>query len=184
MDFDAIYHRTKTRFPALEAPPLEAGERICVLPSAEAHAVLKFLKEDPELHFDSLMTLAGADTGKEFWVVYPLHSMTHRHRFLCKVVLPRDNPECDSVVDLWAGANFFEREAFDLYGIKFRNHPDLRRIINPPDWEGWPGRKDYQFPREYHGIETEREDQFFQEQINRETKARELAARRVSEGKV
>lgn len=173
MDFDTIFEKLKVRWPALEAPKVEAGDRFLILPTDQAFEIFKFLKDDPELYFDSLMCLAGVDSGRELWVVYPLHSMKHLHKINCKVVMGREKPECDSVNSLWAMANFFEREAYDLYGIIFRNHPDLRRIINPPDWIGWPGRKDYEYPAEYHGIPTVREDQFFIEEVERKIGERE-----------
>jgi NADH-quinone oxidoreductase subunit C len=179
MDFDAIYKLLKEKWPEVEAPKVEAGDPFVILPTGQAYEILKFLKESPELYFDSLMSLCGVDSGRELWVVYPLHSMKHLHKINCKVVLGREKPECDSVVKLWMMADFFEREAYDLYGIVFRNHPDLRRIINPQDWIGWPGRKDYDYPEEYNGIPTVRADQFFIEEVesgisDREAKEKEM----------
>jgi NADH-quinone oxidoreductase subunit C len=181
MDFDAILSKLKTKWPGVEAPKVEAGDRFIIAPTERSFEILKFLKEDPELYFDSLMTLAGVDSGRELWVVYPLHSMKHLHKMTVKVVLPRENPECDSVVSLWMMANFFEREAYDLYGIVFKNHPDLRRIINPPDWVGWPGRKDYEYPPDYHGIPTLREDQFFSDAIEAGIAKREEEEKKMLE---
>jgi NADH-quinone oxidoreductase subunit C len=179
MDFDAIYNLLKAKWPEVDAPKVEAGDRFVIAPANQAYEILKFLKESPEVYFDSLMSLCGVDSGRELWVVYPLHSMKHLHKINVKVVLPRDKPECDSVVKLWMMADFFEREAYDLYGIVFRNHPDLRRIINPQDWIGWPGRKDYEYPEEYNGVPTVREDQFFIEEVesgisDREAKEKEM----------
>ena len=149
-----------------------------IVPAADAHAVLKLLKEDPDLFFDSLMCVSGADTGLELWVVYHLHSFPHKHRLNVKVVLPRENPSCDTVCDMWAMSNFFEREIYDLYGVDFKGHPDLRRIMNPPDWIGWPGRKDYEYPADYHGVPTLRDDQFFAEAVG----AGNRCARRGEQG--
>ena len=123
------------------------------------------------------MALAAVDTGNELWVVYPLHSLKHLHRLLVKVVLPREQPEVDSVVKLWGAANFFEREAYDLYGIVFKNHPDLRRLLNPPDWEGWPMRKDYNYPKEYGGVPLLRAGQFFSDTIKKVNAEREAQAK-------
>jgi NADH-quinone oxidoreductase subunit C len=173
MDFEAITKALQARWPEITSPPVEAGDRFIIVPAEKAHEVLAFLKEGPEFQFDSLMCLSGADNGKELWVVYHLHSFKLAHRLTVKVVLPREKPECDSVLDLWGGSDFFEREAYDLYGISFRNHPDLRRLLNPPDWEGWPMRKDYKFPTEYRGIPTAREDQYFNEQVEAANKARQ-----------
>ena len=118
------------------------------------------------------MNLSGVDTGQELWVVYHLHSLRHLHRLTIKLVLGREKPECDSVVKLWGAANFFEREIYDLYGVIFRGHPDLRRLLNPPDWVGWPMRKDYKFPSEYHGVKTDRDDQYFAEHVEAGNQAR------------
>jgi len=181
MEFDAIVNKLKAKWPDVEAPKVEAGDRIVILPTKDSFEILKFLKEDPELYFDSLMSLAGADSGRELWVIYPLHSFKHLHKLYVKVVLPRENPECDSVVSLWMVANFFEREAYDLYGIVFKNHPDLRRIINPPDWIGWAGRKDYEYPADYHGIPTVRADQFFADEVERGIAERELQEKQLLE---
>jgi NADH-quinone oxidoreductase subunit C len=78
-----------------------------------------------------------------FEVVYHLHSVERNERLRLKCRLPGANPEIDSVTAVWRGANWYERETFDLFGIRFRNHPDLRRIMLPEDWQGHPLRKDY-----------------------------------------
>jgi NADH-quinone oxidoreductase subunit C len=91
--------------------------------------------------------LTGADrypTEPRFEVVYHLHSLARNLRLRLKVRLAGANPEVDSVTPVWRGANWYERETFDLFGIRFRNHPDLRRIMLPDDWVGHPLRKDYQ----------------------------------------
>lgn len=141
--------------------------------AAEAiHEVALALRDDPRLRFDHLNDLtavdyfepdekkaakAGFDSHLE--VVYHLSSYEHRHSAVVKVMLPRwlnnqpgQLPEIDSVSDVWAIADWHEREAYDLFGIKFLNHPNLRRILCPEDWEGHSLRKDYEFPLEYHGI--------------------------------
>ena len=100
---------------------------------------------------------AGFDPHLE--VVYHLSSFTLRHRFVLKLILPRwkdgvagQLPEVPTVSHIWATADWHERETFDLVGIMFTGHPDLRRILLAEDWEGHPLRKDYEFPLEYHGI--------------------------------
>jgi len=173
MEFEAIVSKLKERWAEIAAPAVQAGDRFIVVPAEKAFEILKFLKEDPELHFDTLMSLAAVDTGRELWVVYPLHSLKHSHKLLVKLVLPRENAEVESVVKLWGLANFFEREAYDLYGVVFRNHPDLRRLLNPPDWEGWPGRKDYEYPKEYGGVPLLREGQYFSDTIKKANAERE-----------
>jgi NADH-quinone oxidoreductase subunit C len=173
MDFDNIANIVKAGWPSVTTPKVETGDAFMLVPVVDAHAVLKFLKEDEDLFFDSLMCLSGVDSGRELWIVYSLHSMTHFHKTSVKIVMPRDNPSCDTVSDIWAMANFFEREAYDLYGIQVKGHPDLRRIMNPPDWIGWPGRKDYEYPEDYHGIPTLRDDQFFGDAVGAGIEARE-----------
>lgn len=181
MDFDAIVNTLKAKWPEVDAPKVEAGDRFVLVPAEKAFEVLKFLKNDPALYFDSLMSLIGVDSGRELWVVYPLHSMKHLHKITVKVVLGREKPECDSVVSLWMMANFFEREVYDLYGVVFRNHPDLRRIINPQDWVGWPGRKDYEYPAEYNGVPTIRADQFFSDAVEKGISEREEQEKQLLE---
>lgn len=134
--------------------------------------VARFLKTDDRLRFDHLNDLCGVDYfepdpkkaakyGHEphVEVVYHLSSYTHRHQLVVKVKVPRwDNdqpgelPEVPTVSDVWAIADWHEREAYDLVGIRFVGHPNLRRILCPEDWVGHPLRKDYEFPLEYHGI--------------------------------
>ena len=85
-------------------------------------------------------------------VVYDVWSFDYRHRFAVKVFCDRADPRVPSVADLWPAADWHEREAFDLLGIRFDGHPDPRRILLADDWVGHPLCKDYAFPREYHGI--------------------------------
>ena len=116
--------------------------------------IAEFLRNDAALTFDFLACLTGVDyvADNRLGTVYDLYSSTHRHWFAVKVFIDRDDPHIPSVMDIWPAANWHEREAFDLLGIVFDNHSDLRRILLPEDWVGHPLRKDYEFPREYHGI--------------------------------
>ncbi len=106
-----------------------------------------YLREERDLKFDYLTDLCGMDylgkKEKRFEVVYHLYSISQRHRIRLKAEVAEDDPKIDSVTPLWVGANWHEREAFDMYGIVFSGHPDLRRILLPEDWEGHPLRKDY-----------------------------------------
>ena len=123
-----------------------------IAPAKIAEAAL-FLRNDPAMRFDYLMCLSGVDYTKGvLGVVYHLASMDHRHKITLKVDVPAENPGLPSVTSVWAGANWHEREAFDLYGIVFSGHPDLRRILLPDDWEGHPLRKDYKVPEFYQGM--------------------------------
>jgi NADH-quinone oxidoreductase subunit C len=116
--------------------------------------VAQFIHADPSIRLDWLQNLSGVDYVADgtMAVVYDLWSFDHRHEFAVKVFTPRENPSVPSVVDLWSAADWHEREAYDMFGIDFPGHPDLRRILCADDWEGFPLRKDYVFPREYHGI--------------------------------
>jgi len=134
--------------------------------------VSRFLKTESSLKFDGLNDLTAVDycepdaaKQKKFGhephleVVYHLYSYTHKHWLVMKVKLPRwkddqpgQIPELETVSGVWAIADWHEREVYDLMGIRFLNHPNLRRILTSEDWVGHPLRKDYQVPEEYHGI--------------------------------
>lgn len=133
----------------------KAGDSYLSIAPEAIERVAAFLHEDAELFFNSLMCLGGVhEQGDQpaLVVVYNLHSMRHRHRVTLHVRVPMEKPIVKSVQHIWAGANWFEREAYDLLGIQFENHPDLRRLLLPPDWTGHPLRKDYEYPKEYNGI--------------------------------
>lgn len=116
---------------------------ISIRPS-HLHQLMSLLKKHPETNFDYLFCLTGVDWGKELGVVYHLESTTHRHMLVVKVQTEdRENPSFDSVQDLWPTANFHEREVYDFFGIKFNNHPNMKRLFLTEDWEGFPLRKDY-----------------------------------------
>ncbi|KJU85981.1 NADH (or F420H2) dehydrogenase subunit C [Candidatus Magnetobacterium bavaricum] len=109
--------------------------------------IARYLHDNPQYGFDYLNDLCGVDymdiKTPRFEVVYHLYSVRHRHMLRLNVQVSENAPDIDSVVEIWAGANWHERECYDMYGIVFNNHPDLRRILMPEDWEGHPQRKDY-----------------------------------------
>jgi NADH-quinone oxidoreductase subunit C len=111
--------------------------------------VCRFVRHDDRLMMDHLECLAGVDYKDRLEVVYVVYSMEHRHRYTLKCRLSREDPRVHSVESLWGVANWHEREAFDMFGIVFEGHSDLRRILCPDDWEGHPLRKDYKFPASY-----------------------------------
>ncbi|MBD3334297.1 MAG: NADH-quinone oxidoreductase subunit C [Candidatus Eisenbacteria bacterium] len=121
---------------------------------ARIREICRFLHDDPELRFEWMMCLSGVDWPKEnkLQVVYHLHSQEHGHKTVLKVSVPRENPRVPSVTPVYRFANWQERETFDLLGIIFEGHPDLRRILLPFDWEGHPLRKDYVAPETYRGV--------------------------------
>ncbi len=152
---------------------LDAIDPFVVIDPADLVAVCRFLRDAPRLRFDVLSCITGVDyfepdpkkapkAGFEphLEVVYHLSSFAHPgQRFVLKLILPRwkDNqpgrlPEVPSVTSVWPAADWHERETYDLCGVWFTGHPDLRRILLAEDWEGHPLRKDYEFPLEYHGI--------------------------------
>ena len=129
------------------------------MPAHDLIAIASFLAADPALRFDCLSNQTGIDYPKrdEIEGVYHLFSYSLRHALVLKVGVPRDNPRLATVSSVWRAAIWQEREIFDLLGVDFAGHPDLRRILLPEDWVGHPLRKDYVEPTEYHGISTKRE---------------------------
>lgn len=120
------------------------------------HAVANFLKTNTEMPFNSLQCLSGVDYVEYMEVCYMMaHFDSENPReFILKVKLTdRVNPTLDSIVDLYLAANFQEREVFDMFGVTFTNHPDLRRILCSEGWEGFPLRKDYVAQKEYAGMQ-------------------------------
>jgi NADH/F420H2 dehydrogenase subunit C len=110
----------------------------------QLHQLMKQLKSNSETSFDYLYCLTGMDYEKALGIVYHLESTTHRHQLVVKVQTEdRENPVFDSVWDIWRTAEFHEREVFDFFGIKFNNHPNLKRLFLTDEWEGFPLRKDY-----------------------------------------
>ena len=157
MNLEEIYQVLKEKFGdvvlALDTE-LSGDHSIHISPTAIADVCI-FLEETDTLAFDSLMCLSGVDLSakdEEFAVVYHLYSMLHRHKVVLKTPLPKSNPQLPSVSHIWKTADWHEREAYDLYGILFEGHTDLRRLLLPDDWEGYPLRKDYQEPDFYRGM--------------------------------
>ncbi|MFT4737712.1 MAG: NADH-quinone oxidoreductase subunit C [Cyclobacteriaceae bacterium] len=125
------------------------------IPFESIHSVCLFLRDLKDGYFDLLSCVSVVDLGPEqnqFEVFYHLTSITAEIAVTLKVVIGRKQPEIRSVSDIWKTADWHEREAFDLFGVQFLEHPDLRRILLPKDWEGHPMRKDYTEQEKYHGI--------------------------------
>ena len=120
--------------------------------------ICRFLQSAAGFRFEVLSDLTALDWPKEekLQIVYHLFSYTHNHQIVLKVDLPRDNPKIATVEGVWKVANWFEREVYDLFGVIFEGHSDLRRIMLPEDWLGHPLRKDYVEQEEYDGISTQR----------------------------
>ncbi len=122
---------------------------------SELLSMVHFLHQHPQLYFDQLTNVTGIDNGPSanaMEVIYHLYSIPFNYSLALKVMLPRENPEVDSLTGIWKSANWLEREVYDMFGIQFKNHPDLRRILMPNDWQGYPLRKDYQQQETYHEV--------------------------------
>lgn len=109
-------------------------------------SICETLKNDPQLGFDYLADISSIDWKDRIEVVYQMTNLTNNVKVALRVSLDREKPEVDSVVSVWQGADFQEREVYDLMGVVFKGHPDLRRILLPQDWDGYPLRKDYVIP--------------------------------------
>lgn len=120
-------------------------------------AICVTLRDDPGLRFDYLMSLTAVDRPPaSIEIISHLFSYPHRSMLAVRTTVAREAPRVPSVADLWPAAGWHEREQFDLVGVVFDGHPDLRRILMPDDWEGHPLRKDYVKPDRYHGIDNTR----------------------------
>jgi NADH-quinone oxidoreductase subunit C len=166
---DLLAQRFGDRIPSKK---LDAIDPFVVVDPAALVEVCRFLRDDPRLSFTLLNCISGVDYlepdpkkapkagfDPHTEVVYHLQSFAHRHRIVLKVLLPRwkdhkpgQIPEVPSVTSVWRTADWHEREVYDLSGVWFTGHPELRRILLADDWVGHPLRKDYEFPLEYHGI--------------------------------
>ena len=123
-----------------------------VVESSAILDVCRYMRAEDSLSMDHLELLGGVDYKDRIEVVYILNSMRHHHRYTLKCRLPRENPAISTVESVWGVANWHERETFDMFGVVFEGHSDLRRILCSDDWEGYPLRKDYQPPKSYNGM--------------------------------
>ncbi len=155
-----IYADLSKKFDAkiLEFMEEETHNPTVVVEASSIGKIVAYLQEDEHLQFDSLMNLAGHDPGVEFEfsVIYHLYSTQLKHYITLKAFVSREDPVVGSVTDVYKTADWHEREAFDLYGIKFEGHPDLKRILMEDDWEGYPLRKDYVPAEFYRGMRIEK----------------------------
>jgi NADH-quinone oxidoreductase subunit C len=143
MDVQALSDRLRERFPDFV---VARGEVTVVVDPEEVVAALGFLRDEDGLELGWLADLSATDWPDHeprFWIAYHLFSMRHGHRVRVKAGLGPDEPRIASVTGLFPTADWLEREVFDMYGVTFEGHPDLRRILMPDDWDGHPLRKDY-----------------------------------------
>jgi NADH-quinone oxidoreductase subunit C len=173
MSGQAFLDRLKQRF----GPKITGANMAALDPWVEVAPegiveVCTYLRDEPDLKFSMLNCISGVDyletdpkkAAKNDWqprleVVYHVSSLSSKTSLVLKIILPRwkndvpgELPEVPSVAGVWSTADWHEREVFDLIGVRFMGHPDLRRILCPEDWVGHPLRKDYEMPLEYHGI--------------------------------
>lgn len=160
MDAASIHSRLREKFAdKILSVEAEAKDPFVVVEPSAIVELCAYLRGAEDLHFDVLTNQSGVDYRADghIEVVYHLYSYKHRHYAILKVRVPRDAAVVPSVDSVWKAANWLEREIYDLLGVTFTDHPDLRRILMPEDWVGHPLRKDFVEPNEYHGISTTRE---------------------------
>lgn len=162
MEQRAIADTLKTQFSEEVVDIVEYQGQVGVLLRPDQIVpILRWLRDSADLRMDHLRALCGVDNSKRktsyperFEVVYQLYSTELRHEIRLRVLLPEKDPHVDSVVSLWSGANWLEREVFDMFGIRFNQHPNLKRVLLPDDWEGHPLRKEYPLKgrKEWQGL--------------------------------
>jgi len=160
MTIAEIHRLLRERLGTIVSDALRDAEwPLCDVRGQSIAEVCAMLRDEPGCDFDCLSNLSAVDRKSDdaIEVYYHLFSYRHRHRLTLRATTPRPDPILPSVAQVWPIANWLEREAFDLLGVRFTGHPDLRRILMPEDWVGHPLRKDFVEPDEYHGISTRRE---------------------------
>ena len=160
--FDEVADELERAYPefndAIEKVVVDRGELTLHIKRERLFEVAKKLRDTDSLRFEMCMGVSGVhypeDKGRELHAVYPLLSLTHNRRIRLEVSVPESDPHIPSIVEIWAGNNWHERETWDMFGIIFDGHPGLTRILMPDDWPGHPQRKDYPLggiPVEYKG---------------------------------
>ena len=149
--FDDVADELERAFPefsdAIEKLIVDRDELTLHVKASHLFETAKKLRDTETLRFEQCMGVSGAhypeDKNRELHAIYHLLSMTHNRRIRIEVSIPDSNPHLPSLVEVWAGCNWNERETFDMFGIVFDGHPGLTRILMPDDWPGHPQRKDY-----------------------------------------
>ncbi len=144
MTNEALQNIISSWIPELEFTEEDSQFLTIIVKPEQLHQLMSQLKSTSETNFDYLFCVTGMDWGKELGVIYHLESTTHRHIIVVKVKTEdKENPTLDTVSNIWRTAEFHEREVFDFFGIKFNNHPNLKRLFLTNEWDGFPLRKDY-----------------------------------------
>jgi NADH-quinone oxidoreductase subunit C len=160
--FDDVADDLERAYPefsdAIEQVVVDRGELTLHIKRDRLVEVAFKLRDTPSLRFEMCLGVSGVHyperIGREFHIVYPLLSLTHNRRIRLEVSVPESDPHLPSLVEVWGGTNWHERETWDMFGIIFDGHPGLTRILMPDDWPGHPQRKDYPLggiPIEYKG---------------------------------
>jgi len=168
--FDDIADELEKAFPdfngAIERVVVDRNELTLHVKRDRLVEVARTLRDKESLRFEVCLGVSGVhypdDQGRELHAVYPLLSMTHNRRIRIEVSVPESDPHIPSLVEIWAGNNWHERETYDMFGIIFDGHPALTRILMPDDWPGHPQRKDYPLggiPVQYIGATTPAPDE-------------------------
>ncbi len=161
MDFNNITKIITSQFK--DSVDVDADKNVLFVNPDNWLEIARFIKNDDSLLFDYLMSISSYDKGdsKVFGVAYNLHSIELKHSLECRIEVEEDT-SIPSVVSLWRAADWHEREAYDLMGIKFEHHPNLKRILLPQDWEGHPLRKNYIEPEYYHGMPVAKDKSYWE----------------------
>ena len=146
LSHDQIHRALAQAFPSAQLAFAPGKVPATVVPVASLHAVLRHLRDDPALRFDYPASITAIDYMEEFELVYQLRSMSHHHDVNVKCRLEREEAVAPSSVDIWPGADFQEREVYDMFGIRFEGHPNLTRILLWDEFVGYPLRKDFGLP--------------------------------------
>ncbi len=144
--FKKLAEKISAKFPdAIEASDIAYDFPAFTIKKESIHDVLSFLKEDEDLNFHFLTDLTGFQTEdeKQLGVIYHLHNMMKNYRVRIRVFFDINKPEIPTATDIWPGANWMERETFDFYGVRFKGHPKLKRILNVDEMDIFPMRKEY-----------------------------------------
>ncbi|MBM4157575.1 MAG: NADH-quinone oxidoreductase subunit C [Ignavibacteria bacterium] len=155
MNSNEIYNLLKSFFPdaVIDYKDDKPVEPYIIVSAKEIDKICLFLRDEENLQFDYLSCLSSVDFDNDnLAAVYNLYSFVHNHKLNIKVIVPKSDPVIKTVSSVWNTANWHEREAYDLMGIIFDEHPDFRRILLPDDWEGYPLRKDYKVQEFYNGM--------------------------------